>query len=215
MPAIPYTKLVGSSSLVGLLAASSADAIIVTNSDLGLAGFTVSDATNSQIDWNIDGDDGGIAELQVVTSAYSDFISLTSFQNDFSVGVLGNLLLNVSAGNPVGEIGGFSGGELRTVLALGSFARAYGFTSGESGYIGFRFTPNDTILHGWAEIVLTEDSGGTGSFQVVQWAFEDSGADILVGATSSAVPEPATTAAGLGLLALGAAGVRRWRQSKC
>jgi len=47
-----------------------------------------------------------------------------------------------------------------------------------------------------------------------KWAWNDvSGASIPVSALSgAAVPEPATAATALGLLALGAAGLRRWRK---
>jgi hypothetical protein len=46
------------------------------------------------------------------------------------------------------------------------------------------------------------------------WAYDDSGDQIAAGDTGG-VPEPSTMAlAGLGALALGAAGLRRWRAAR-
>ena len=79
------------------------------------------------------------------------------------------------------------------------------------GYIGFQFDPTGSQkLYGWAEVVFTA-TGASGTFEVVQWAYDDTGANLQ--AVQTAVPEPALTPAALGLLALGAADVRRWRGS--
>jgi len=67
------------------------------------------------------------------------------------------------------------------------------------------------VLFGWAKVTITD--GSNGSMTVSEWAYDSTGASIEVGQTS-AIPEPASVAAGLGLLALGAAGLRRWRQQK-
>ena len=42
------------------------------------------------------------------------------------------------------------------------------------------------------------------------WAYDDTGAVLPAGV----VPEPASTGMGLGALALGAAGLRRWRKTR-
>jgi hypothetical protein len=87
---------------------------------------------------------------------------------------------------------------INSVMTSGSIGNAIGFTSGESGYIGFQFkNTSNTICYGWAEIILTE-GGSSGTIEVVSWAYEDSGAAILVGSTSS-VPEPASARQGLAL----------------
>ena len=81
-----------------------------------------------------------------------------------------------------------------------SFGAAYGprFQSG-TNYIGFKFhnASAGALNYGWAEVNI-------GSLDVVQWAYENTGAPIMVGA----VPEPSA----LALLAAGAAGLLAYRR---
>jgi len=78
-----------------------------------------------------------------------------------------------------------------------------GFTSGEQGYIGFSLIIDDPLnpgnpllVYGWALVTLY-DNNNVGTLHA--WAYDDSGAAILVGA----IPEPFTALlGGLGLLAL-------------
>jgi hypothetical protein len=97
-------------------------------------------------------------------------------------------------------------------LTAGNFAQ--GFTSG-TNYIGFSFLSNGKTCYGWMEIELSVVNNGGGwtseaVLEIIAIAYDNSGSKILVGA----VPEPAQTAIGLGALALGAAGLMRWRKSK-
>ena len=82
--------------------------------------------------------------------------------------------------------------------------------SSSNNYFGFRFLNEGTgqINFGWAQLTLA------GTYQgqpraIISYAYEDSGAGILVGA----VPEPSTFAL-LGVMAAGAFGVREWRKRK-
>ena len=76
-------------------------------------------------------------------------------------------------------------------------------------YLGFSITEGTTI-YGWMSV--THNSGtGSGSGSVNEWAYDDSGMGILVGQTT-AIPEPATTAAAFALLAGSAAVLKRRRQ---
>jgi hypothetical protein len=98
----------------------------------------------------------------------------------------------------------------------GNWGKATHFSSGTPAYVGFSFKHGGTLCYGWASLTITYSStpGATyASLVVNSWAYEDSGLDLLVGRTT-AVPEPAETAVGLGALALGAAGIRRWRKAK-
>ena len=197
----------GATSVAALFAASSLDAGIITNTALSLAGATVGDGGVSSYDWNIDGAGG----VEITLSSSSSYIGMYGGVNGFDLAVGGGLNqpLNLGAGAYVSN-GLFLGGSFfSSVLTAGSISNATGFTSGESGYLGFQFTPGTTKLYGWAEVILTEGSPA-GSFQIVQWAYEDSGANIQT--PGGAIPEPAGAATGLGLLALGAAGVRRMRR---
>ena len=89
------------------------------------------------------------------------------------------------------------------------------FTDRTPGYFGFKLLKSGSTYYGWAKATLTE--GTYGEFSITEWAYNDvAGASITVGDTgNSAVPEPSSFAiTGLGLLAAGAGGVRRWRREK-
>jgi hypothetical protein len=97
-----------------------------------------------------------------------------------------------------------------TAAALFSGNGFYGgvaIPAGATGLLGFRFTSNNLggpagTLYGWARLSV----GTTGDGNVVDWAYEDTGAPIAAGA----VPEPSS----LGLLAAGAAGLAQWRRRR-
>lgn len=102
----------------------------------------------------------------------------------------------------------------------GAFLQVNGFTDGVDGLAGFQFEISGDTHYGWARVNFALGTPGVsnGVLEVVEWAFEDA-ADtaIAAGATGGqAVPEPASSAVlgGLALLACGAGGVKRWRQSK-
>ena len=87
-----------------------------------------------------------------------------------------------------------------------------GFRAGETGgYLGLEFLneTTGTTDYGWVQINTTGTTGFPAT--ITGFAYDDSGAAILAGA----VPEPGTNVAlTFGALALGAAGVRRWKQGK-
>jgi hypothetical protein len=88
------------------------------------------------------------------------------------------------------------------------------FQDGEEGYLGFKFTRNDSNgpYYGWMRMTLTANTAGA---VIHDWAWENSGALILAGVTSSGpsvVPEPGRAM----LLVIGAGGaavVSRRRRS--
>lgn len=139
------------------------------------------------------------------------FLRLIAEANDFQVVAADNLisLLALSSGFTVNSGAKFASNIYSLVnYSLGPYY-ATGFTDGEAGFMGFRFNPSGTTLFGWAEVVIASGTS-YGEFEVLRWAYEDSGASIQVGA----VPEPKATGTGLGWLALGAAGLRRWRGAR-
>jgi hypothetical protein len=80
-----------------------------------------------------------------------------------------------------------------------------------NNYMGFRFTnAASQVEFGWIQISLGA-SAGVQPRNIIGYAFENTGAGILVGDTG--VPEPTTTAL-LGVMAAGALGVRAWRKRK-
>jgi hypothetical protein len=198
-------KAVGTGTVLTI--ATSAGAVIVVNN----AGFTVQDADPfSQFEsWDIDGVGG---QGDFFFYAFNSTMSIwTDATGGSPVGFVTNAgsssLVNLNEGYVIDSNRAFYG-YIPGLFQSENILRASGFTSGENGYVGFRFTPSGTTLYGWAEVRLTE--GENPRFDVFRWAYEDSGNAISVGA----VPEPAETAGGLGLLALGAAGLRHWRRKR-
>ena len=84
-----------------------------------------------------------------------------------------------------------------------------GFTDGQAGLFGFSFRPNGTDVFGWASLTLDPTARVA---TINEWAYENSGASILAGATATtaAVPEPSS----LALLSLGAVGVATMRRRR-
>lgn len=212
----PSTATTGAASLLALFALSESRAAVVTSTGLNLSPVTLSFDGENRVDWNIDG--VGIAEVQFGVSSYNPGVYFRRANNSFGfVGAPGdndlrNLALLPSPETISAARAFFNGAQF--VLGSG-FDEAVGFVSGEQGYIGFRFKPTaGEFVYGWASVTITPGFGG--SLTVTEWAFDDSGASIHVGQTvaSAAVPEPAGVAAGLGALALGAAGLMRWRRHR-
>ena len=112
-------------------------------------------------------------------------------------------ILSLTPGQTVGPslnfLTGYAGSETHVGNGAGQFV------SGGTGYIGFKFFTNENEgpRYGWMKVVLT-NNGTPGLIR--EWAYEDSGSSINVGA--SAVPEPSVVAS---LLVLGVAtfGYRR------
>lgn len=201
-------------TLLVLFTAAESRGQIVTNTELSLPSISVNLTAQRYTDWNIDGE--GSAEVQFYVSSYNANLYLQNALNSFGfVGAADNNDLRNLALLPSPETVSVSRVFFNAAhIAYGSdFQDAAGFISGQEGYIGFRYKSavTDTILYGWASVTITP--GFSGSFTINEWAYDASGASIQVGQTS-AIPEPANVAVGLGALALGAAGLMRWRKRK-
>jgi len=72
--------------------------------------------------------------------------------------------------------------------------------------VGFRFNISGQIHYGWADITLASQA-----LIIDDWAYESTANTPI---TAGAVPEPAQSTTGLGLLALGAAGVAAYKRRK-
>jgi hypothetical protein len=77
-----------------------------------------------------------------------------------------------------------------------------------NGYVGFEFDLNGDTRYGWARLNLNANLLNDPVATVLDFAYEDSGLGIEVGA----VPEPSTLA--LGCLAAGAFGLTLWRRKR-
>ena len=89
---------------------------------------------------------------------------------------------------------------------------------GSTGYIGVRFD-GDTGAGGkqfaWLKVCADYDTTGANhsvSFNVLEWAYDDSGAPLHVADTSNNVPTPATPL--LALLGMGAMGIQGYRRRR-
>ena len=80
-------------------------------------------------------------------------------------------------------------------------------------YALFSFNNSGITNYGWVELSLAIDSTHGPNVTLEGWAYENTGA--LINAGDTGVPEPSSFALlGLGALALGATGVRRWRKAR-
>ena len=210
-PTSSKTLAAGSASIAALFTASAANAtIIYFNTPI-----TSDNDTVGNVAWNIDGVGGDEVTLGNSSSTFEGntyfYKYLTAPAGGFYVVSSSGNLLGLAAGQTI-YTGGFTS-SISSVIYNGSLANVANISSGVSTYIGFRFNPSGTEeLFGWANVTLT-NGDGFGTFVINEWAYDDSGSSIQTGQTS-AVPEPATYALGLGALALGAAGLRRMRQRK-
>jgi len=130
-----------------------------------------------------------------------------------------------------GHLGIFSAGKTWGNAGLGSAYRLAiatrwstgGGSTGVSGnssfdhkYALFRFrgTSSAPWEYGWLQLSHSISNTTGPDVTLEGWAYDDTGAPIAAGDTGG-VPEPSTMAlAGLGALALGAAGLRRWRAAR-
>ena len=182
-------------------------AIIVLNTPI-----TSNNSTGGSVTWNIDG-------VGLTEGIFSNFAAAPNFKffsqnaNAFKqLRSAGGKLQGLGANVPISVAKTFSPNAF-SVFKSGNIQNAVNFVSGASTYIGFQFNPSGSqVLYGWANVTLT-NGGSFGTFTINSWAYDNTGASILTGQTS-AVPEPATSAVGLGALALGAAALRRRRQAR-
>ncbi|WOO39809.1 hypothetical protein [Rubellicoccus peritrichatus] len=209
-------------AVTSLLAASNAQGIIQYFDSSHE--FTIGLGQNNFGSWDIDG--SGLTQLDWIAfstyflldpGAYSmfpvrtgDLTYLASLTFNYTVSSSNNIDFN-----PVG------GPNLRSLNGVAGAYDFVDFTTGQPSYFGFMFVTerdgdgNPTLLAGWARTTIYKaiDSNPAG-LVIHEWAYEDTpGQSIRVGQTTN-VPEPAAVATGLGALALGAAGLRRWRKAK-
>ncbi len=217
---LSYTQklslMAGSVSALYLLP-SQAEAAVIYKTD----SFSVTPGSNASVEWDVDGVNGNEFVLQNYSNGGNSFISLNSFSRNArgmvqEITTNSALFNNLAAGFVVGPTlaSGFqfgpAGQNYRSVL-FNSTMVGYPFKGGVIGsnFIGFKFDSASNTRYGWAELTLTSNS-----VTINRWAYEDSGAAIAVGQTSSSsqsVPEPSSS---LGLLGLGAAGVLRWKKRR-
>jgi hypothetical protein len=174
--------------------------------------FTV-DPSNQAVFWDIDGDTVTDFKIHMYVGNDNTYIAKNGFYigNAFVKSIydpngLRALPLNYIVGPnlPASKFASHSN--------FFGFFTQLGNPSGElhlgQQFIGFKFVSDSATLFGWANITIAPNS-----LTFTDWAYQSTpGAAILVG--TEAIPEPATAATGLGLLALGAAGVSAYKRRK-
>ncbi|MEM7791564.1 MAG: hypothetical protein AAF546_09205 [Verrucomicrobiota bacterium] len=178
----------------------------------GINGF-IADNSDPFQPWDIDGDTIPEAQTTAFTSTFGPTTVLdlvgTNYSFQFAL-TSGGGLQGLSNGATIDGSLLFASAAL-SVVSSGGPLLVSGLSDGVPGFIGFSFNPTgSTTLFGWARIALSSTADPFGQIEVFEWAYEDSGAAIQAGA----IPEPDAAPLGLGLLALGAAGLRRWRGSR-
>jgi len=86
-----------------------------------------------------------------------------------------------------------------------------GGNASSGGFAGVKINNNGTDIFAWLRFTVQNNASGYPiNVTLVDWAYEDSGAPIIAGATTSPVPLPGS----LGLLAMGASGLAAFRRRK-
>lgn len=175
-------------------------------------------SSNGAVNWDVDNDGTPDFELQNIFGSYALFDDLNGGRvfGKTSIGV--DTFLKITSGQPINSgVAGYgfasfaqAGVSVTYSNSIGTDAFKGGWSMGQTGLIGFKFTSGADTHFGWASVTL---DGGAGDGFIINAAYYEStpGQSITAGQT---VPEPASTALGLAGLAAGAAGLRRWRKAK-
>lgn len=241
--AFSYTQklslMAGSISALYMFPTQAEAAIIYQNTPL--SSINVSDSNGTAVFWDVDGDSsndfrllnykytstgGSIATYLRLNSNSLNGQGMVQNTGD-GFDVVKKLALNFAVGPTLAANYQFSpsGQSDRTAIyattggsVVGNGFLNGGFTGGGNEYFGFSFNSGVNTLYGWANIDIDATNG---SVTITEWAYNDTpDGEICVGQTvdndpncdpSPSVPESNSS---LALLAMGAAGVYRWRKRK-
>ena len=181
----------------GMLAAGSADAALVYS---GLLNQSVTVGNAYAIDFNGGGTD---LTFQLRQDGAFNAESISSAGCAVAKGTLHNWVANFASGAPI--VGTFDGSAVLQLYSSGGSYLAGHFPANATGFLGFAL---GTEFVGWVRLSFGGPVNATTGFTVVDWAYTTSGAGILAGQTTSAVPGAGALAA----LAVGASGLRGRRR---
>jgi hypothetical protein len=203
---VPMTTAAGAA----LAMAPAADATIVyvanQNFDLPLATGPSYDTARLDLD-----NAGAATDVQLAftynmtaMTSYANISALTTVQGIFTTGGPFNAAANLSSGASIGPGGNIA---YATTGPTGTAFRTLNDFYGTTGFAGVVFNIGGQPHYAWLRIQVN----GAGDFlTIIDWAYEDQANTPIA---AGAVPEPGSGAlVGLGLLALGARGVRHRRK---
>ncbi|MBT8137134.1 MAG: PEP-CTERM sorting domain-containing protein [Gammaproteobacteria bacterium] len=212
------TALLASSALEAAIIYSGPQNINITASGSGATAYTAIDMDGGGADFGF-----GAANFGVYNTFYGSTV-VTGTNAAFAVGYGGGGIAasatygrasKFSSGATIGGGAGFAGTAFFNATAATSNTTAFnaGFNS-STGFIGVQLASGN---FGWIQVhVDFSFAPGNNGVTILDWAYDDSGAAIRAGDTGAvAAPEPATNMlVGMGLLALGASGIRTLRRRK-
>ena len=109
--------------------------------------------------------------------------------------------------------GGFGFGNSGTMVRGDRSSQNWRWHGKGTDFVGFRFNSGSGVQYGWARVRM-DGPDSNFSFTVIDYAWADPGEPIKAGQTSSSSSAATPKQGSLGLLALGAAGVALWRESR-
>jgi hypothetical protein len=184
----------------GMLAAGSADAAIIYS---GLLNQSVTVGSSYAIDF--DGFFGTDLTFSVVDFG-SRFDARSSAASGFGVAdnTADGTPTNFASGDLIDGGSKYTGSSTKTLAAYDTTDGAFidgNFPANATGFLGFVLSGNN---FGWVRLSFGGTLDATTGFTVIDWAYDNTGAAIRAGQTTSAVPGAGALAA----LAVGASGLR-------
>lgn len=179
-------------------------------------------STHGFTGWDVDGDGTDDFRVGNFNSTGAVLIEFGGGQVVVSAGLttftdgLQKLSAGVTVGSAMTGLKFFSNPQGRIAITwLGSVASSIafqGWSTGATGFFGFKFTSGANTHYGWAEISIHGQPMGQG-YTITRAYYDNTpGASIIVGDTGSAVPEPSTCA--LALLAAGGVAAYKGRRKQ-